>query len=218
MCTRRRSPWSQFTLPACLPARLSTSQRTTDHRPIRLFVRVHPAGVVLSASLYVYAQNSRFFYYTWGDDKNGGVYVAKLVGWLALLNVEVFLLLEFGKSADILFLGAGTWICLFLILIYDDGPRWWCLREVDVPSSPAAAAQQLINRTPRRLELKWSCHLKPTTTTTLIRLYCSVPHTPTRTWSTIKHMLYIVTGHAYNKKGKIFGVSQESIAHPLRDQ
>lgn len=31
------------------------------------------------------------------------LYVAKLVGWLALLNVEVFLLLEFGKSADILF-------------------------------------------------------------------------------------------------------------------
>lgn len=121
MCTRRRSPWSQFTLPACLPARLSTSQRTTDHRPIRLFVRVHPAGVVLSASLYVYAQNSRFFTILEVTIKTAAcLYVAKLVGWLALLNVEVFLLLEFGKSADILFRGAGTWICLFLILL-----RWF---------------------------------------------------------------------------------------------
>lgn len=146
MCTRRRSPWSQFTLPACLPARLSTSQRTTDHRPIRLFVRVHPAGVVLSASLYVYAQNSRFFYYTWGDDKNGGVYVAKLVGWLALLNVEVFLLLEFGKSADILFRWAGTWICLFLILIWRWSPvvvssRSGCSQQPSSSSSSTAVDQ-----------------------------------------------------------------------------
>lgn len=74
------------------------------------------------------------------------LYVAKLVGWLALLNVEVFLLLEFGKSADILFRWAGTLICLFLILLWRWSPvvvssRSGCSQQPSSSSSSTAVDQ-----------------------------------------------------------------------------